>query len=198
MLRPEAPRESGEQCRAYASHIPASEAAPIAAFLIAALRAVASPSRRRLRRRARPAAARRTDHRQHPGQCGQRWSAPADRSIHPTGRPCGAPSPALPGDRPPTSNGPIRTPARRARSPDRRRDRRSGQLCRSFATTVNDARGIRRYRGDACRRTDGRWQLDGMAPDDAKLSDRSAARQDWQSRTTDHIGATADFAGPRN
>jgi surface antigen len=47
---------------------------------------------------------------------------------------------------------------------------RKGQLCRSFATTINDARGVRGYRGDACKRTDGRWQLFGMAPDDAKLS----------------------------
>jgi surface antigen len=46
---------------------------------------------------------------------------------------------------------------------------RKGQLCRSFATTINDSRGIRGYRGDACRRTDGRWQLYGMVPDDAKL-----------------------------
>jgi surface antigen len=47
---------------------------------------------------------------------------------------------------------------------------RKGQLCRSFATTINDARGVRGYRGDACKRPDGRWQLFGMVPDDAKLS----------------------------
>ena len=47
---------------------------------------------------------------------------------------------------------------------------RKGQLCRSFSTTINDARGVRGYRGDACKRTDGRWQLFGMVPDDAKLS----------------------------
>jgi surface antigen len=47
---------------------------------------------------------------------------------------------------------------------------RKGQLCRSFSTTISDARGIRGYRGDACRRTDGRWQLFDMIPDDAKLS----------------------------
>ena len=47
---------------------------------------------------------------------------------------------------------------------------RGDRLCRSFATTINDARGIRRYRGDACQRTDGRWQLYGMIADDATLS----------------------------
>jgi surface antigen len=48
---------------------------------------------------------------------------------------------------------------------------REGKLfCRTFATTVNDPRGIRRYRGEACQRTDGRWQLYGMAADDLKLS----------------------------
>lgn len=46
---------------------------------------------------------------------------------------------------------------------------RGGHLCRTFSTTVNDQRGIRRYAGDACQRTDGRWQLYGMAADDAQL-----------------------------
>lgn len=46
---------------------------------------------------------------------------------------------------------------------------RGDRLCRAFSTTINDTRGIRRYRGDACQRTDGRWQLYGMAPDDAQL-----------------------------
>jgi surface antigen len=45
-----------------------------------------------------------------------------------------------------------------------------GVVCRSFATTVNDARGIRRYRGEACVRTDGRSQLRGVIADDATLS----------------------------
>jgi surface antigen len=47
---------------------------------------------------------------------------------------------------------------------------KSGRLCRSFSTTVNDLRGIRRYRGEACQRTDGRWQLYGVTADDSVLS----------------------------
>lgn len=47
---------------------------------------------------------------------------------------------------------------------------RSGLTCRPFATTVSDSRGVRRYRGDACQRADGRWQLYGVTPDDAELS----------------------------
>lgn len=46
----------------------------------------------------------------------------------------------------------------------------AGTLCRPFATTVSDSRGIRRYRGDACLRTDGRWQLHGIRADDILLS----------------------------
>lgn len=47
---------------------------------------------------------------------------------------------------------------------------RDGVLCRDFATTINDVRGVRRYRGDACLRTDGRWQLRNVTPDDAAIS----------------------------
>jgi surface antigen len=43
-----------------------------------------------------------------------------------------------------------------------------GTLCRGFATTINDLRGIRRYRGDACRGKDG-WQLSGIVSDDGTL-----------------------------
>jgi hypothetical protein len=43
-------------------------------------------------------------------------------------------------------------------------------LCRSFATTVNDLRGIRRYRGEACAPEGGRLQLRGVTPDDAAIS----------------------------
>ena len=46
----------------------------------------------------------------------------------------------------------------------------NGAVCRPFATTINDERGVRRYRGDACLRTDGRWQLNGVTADDALLS----------------------------
>ena len=44
-----------------------------------------------------------------------------------------------------------------------------GALCRSFATTINDVRGIRRYRGDACVRPDGRTQLRSVIADDTTL-----------------------------
>jgi surface antigen len=47
---------------------------------------------------------------------------------------------------------------------------KSGSLCRTLATTVNDVRGVRRYRGEACQRTNGRWQLLNIAADDSKLS----------------------------
>jgi surface antigen len=45
-----------------------------------------------------------------------------------------------------------------------------GTLCRPFATTVSDVHGVRRYRGEACQRTDGRWQLFGVVADDAQFS----------------------------
>ena len=44
-----------------------------------------------------------------------------------------------------------------------------GMLCRTVATTVNDLRGIRHYRGQACQRRDGRWQLLQFTADAAKL-----------------------------
>lgn len=40
--------------------------------------------------------------------------------------------------------------------------------CRVFATTVNDTRGIRRYRGEACRSGDD-WRLTRVQPEDGKL-----------------------------
>jgi hypothetical protein len=46
---------------------------------------------------------------------------------------------------------------------------KNGAACRAFATTVNDVRGIRRYRGEACVRPDGRTQLHGLTADDATL-----------------------------
>ncbi len=42
--------------------------------------------------------------------------------------------------------------------------------CRAFAMTINDMRGIRRYRGEACARPDGRTQLTSVVADDATLS----------------------------
>ncbi len=48
--------------------------------------------------------------------------------------------------------------------------KRGALQCRTFATTINDQRGVRRYRGETCQRSDGRWQLYGMAADDAQLS----------------------------
>jgi surface antigen len=47
---------------------------------------------------------------------------------------------------------------------------KGGTLCRTIETTINDNRGARRYRGEACQRTNGRWQIVKVAPDDATLS----------------------------
>ncbi|MBZ0230081.1 MAG: hypothetical protein K8F58_16745 [Bauldia sp.] len=41
-------------------------------------------------------------------------------------------------------------------------------FCRVFATTVNDMRGVRRYRGQACIRG-GDWKLTGVTPEDGEL-----------------------------
>jgi hypothetical protein len=43
-------------------------------------------------------------------------------------------------------------------------------ICRAFATTINDMRGIRRYRGEACAALDGRTRLTGVVADDTTLS----------------------------
>ena len=42
---------------------------------------------------------------------------------------------------------------------------RDGGLCRGFAATINDFRGIRRYQGLACRSADG-WDLSKVARDE--------------------------------
>jgi hypothetical protein len=42
-------------------------------------------------------------------------------------------------------------------------------LCRPFAVTISDMRGIRRYHGDACQGADGHVRLAGVAADDATL-----------------------------
>lgn len=44
-----------------------------------------------------------------------------------------------------------------------------GRQCRPFALTVSDVRGIRRYKGDACRAPDGMWQLFEVVPEDSAL-----------------------------
>lgn len=44
---------------------------------------------------------------------------------------------------------------------------KSGILCRSFTATVSDVKGVRRYGGEACLRTDGRWQLYAVTADDS-------------------------------
>lgn len=44
-----------------------------------------------------------------------------------------------------------------------------GRSCRPFALTVSDIRGIRGYRGNACRAPDGAWQLFDVTPDDRAL-----------------------------
>jgi len=45
-----------------------------------------------------------------------------------------------------------------------------GEACRAFATTINDVRGIRRYRGNACVLPNGRAQLRAVTADDATLT----------------------------
>jgi hypothetical protein len=42
--------------------------------------------------------------------------------------------------------------------------------CRGFSTTVSDVRGIRHYRGDACRNAAGAWSIGDLTADDAILS----------------------------
>ncbi len=41
--------------------------------------------------------------------------------------------------------------------------------CRDFETTVNDVRGIRHYRGEACRTANDRWELFDVLADDSEL-----------------------------
>jgi surface antigen len=49
------------------------------------------------------------------------------------------------------------------------RNEADGRNCRPFSLTVSDLRGIRRYRGDACRAPDGMWQLFEVVPEDSAL-----------------------------
>ena len=42
--------------------------------------------------------------------------------------------------------------------------------CRPFDTTMSDARGVRRYSGEACKMSNGRWSLRGIKAADAALS----------------------------
>jgi surface antigen len=49
------------------------------------------------------------------------------------------------------------------------RDEPDGRNCRAFSLTVSDVRGIRRYKGDACRAPDGMWQLFEVVPEDSAL-----------------------------
>jgi 17 kDa outer membrane surface antigen len=44
-----------------------------------------------------------------------------------------------------------------------------GETCRAFASTINDLRGIRRYRGQACIVDGGRSQLRAIVADDVTL-----------------------------
>jgi surface antigen len=46
---------------------------------------------------------------------------------------------------------------------------RAEGVCRAFATTVNDLRGVRRYRGEACQTGDAAWRLTGIIPEDSLL-----------------------------
>lgn len=42
--------------------------------------------------------------------------------------------------------------------------------CRPFDTTMSDVRGVRRYSGEVCKMTNGRWALRSVRPADAALS----------------------------
>lgn len=44
-----------------------------------------------------------------------------------------------------------------------------GRQCRAFSLTISDVRGIRGYRGDACRAPDGMWQLFDLTAEDRAL-----------------------------
>jgi surface antigen len=46
---------------------------------------------------------------------------------------------------------------------------KAGSACRSLAAIVNDIRGIRFYRGEACRERAGVWRLSAIVPDDRAL-----------------------------
>lgn len=48
--------------------------------------------------------------------------------------------------------------------------RKDATVCRAFAATINDMRGIRRYRGDACAAPDGHTRLTAVVADDTTLS----------------------------
>lgn len=41
--------------------------------------------------------------------------------------------------------------------------------CRNFSTTINDDRGIRHYRGEACLLADDSWRLFSVLADDSEL-----------------------------
>jgi len=41
--------------------------------------------------------------------------------------------------------------------------------CHNFTTTINDSRGIRLYRGEACLMPNDRWRLFGVLADDSEL-----------------------------
>jgi surface antigen len=46
----------------------------------------------------------------------------------------------------------------------------NGAGCRPFDTTMSDVRGVRRYSGEVCKMTNGRWALRSVRPADAALS----------------------------
>ena len=47
---------------------------------------------------------------------------------------------------------------------------KDGASCRAFSMTINDVRGVRRYRGETCTGPDGNWQLKSVTADDAAIS----------------------------
>lgn len=46
----------------------------------------------------------------------------------------------------------------------------SNSDCRPFDATMSDVRGVRRYSGEICKMTNGRWALRSVRPADAALS----------------------------
>ncbi|MCW5695916.1 MAG: hypothetical protein KIS96_04165 [Bauldia sp.] len=44
-----------------------------------------------------------------------------------------------------------------------------GAGCRSFAVTMSDWSGVRRYRGEACRNEAGEWRIVAASPEDSEV-----------------------------
>src|SRR5690606_35410634 len=62
---------------------------------------------------------------------------------------------------------------------------KAGGICRAFATTVNDVRGVRAYRGEACRNGAADWQIGAIVPEDSKLLSRPLDQAPVRSGSVD-------------